>query len=414
MAGKLFEFSPYIVAFLLYPILASFVLRTPSESRWRLLAALNILASFVVVLALYSAHLYFVPIGTFIGYLVHTAAAFGLYVGFTLICRLAMIRSIDINGPIVVLAYLLPVSMLPVFLHGANHRLVIELVGVSYLSLRLCQLVSEVRNGTVVPPSTARYLAFAFHVPIIFVGPITPYETFQDSVERFSGRSISSRIAVLRMVVGAVKFFFLSAVLGGITYGAAFLSDGNQHSWLDLALAVLVYPLYLYCNFSGLCDLAIGASALCGISVMENFDRPFSARNFQEFWSRWHISLSKFMRDLVFTPTVKALTRRMSAAALPAATAIGILTVFLLIGAWHGLKPNFILFGISQGFGVLFIFLGGRFLKWRLSKAAYVAYMRHPGWRVVGIAATYLYFSLTMFLFANSFEDARAVLAHLR
>jgi len=410
---KLYEFSPYIVAFLLYPPIASLILKAGPNVRWSLFAAFNILTSFAVIFFSFIVQpLRLEP--EFGPMTLMTACGFALYVGFVLLCRQVMIKSLKKDGPIVILAYMLPISLLLIFRYGVNTHLVIALVGVSYLSLRLCQLVSEVRCETVAVPTAAQYLAFAFFVPIIFVGPITQYAAFKESVDQFSGCPLCTHVAALRMLVGAVKFFFFSAVLAGITYGTGFLLDGHLHSWLDLVVAVLVYPCYLYCNFSGLCDVAIGASALCGIRVTENFNRPFSSRNFQEFWTRWHITLSALVRDLVFTPLVKTLTRRMGAAALPAATVLGILAVFLIIGAWHGLEPHFILFGISQGIGVAFVFLTGRLLKKHLSKQNYLAYMKNPGWRFAGVVATYLYFAVTMFLFANKLGQAQLILARVR
>ena len=69
------------------------------------------------------------------------------------------------------------------------------------------------------------------------------------------------------------------------------------------------YYIYLYLNFSGFCDVVIGASALIGITIDENFDNPFRARNVNDFWTRWHITLSTYLRDMVFTPLSKMLIR---------------------------------------------------------------------------------------------------------
>ena len=99
---------------------------------------------------------------------------------------------------------------------------------------------------------------------------------------------------------------------------------------------MVFYYLYLYCNFSGYCDMAIGAAGLIGIPVAENFNNPFAARNVKDFWNRWHITLSSYMRDVVFAPLSKNLVRAMGPAYANHAIALTITVVFLLVGVWHG------------------------------------------------------------------------------
>ena len=101
---------------------------------------------------------------------------------------------------------------------------------------------------------------------------------------------------------------------------------------LDAILAVLIYPLYLFCNFSGACDMAVGLSGVMGIVIMENFDRPFAARNPKELWTRWHISLTTFLRDMMFTPMVKVLARRFGQRHIHHIIAFSIVSVFVVIG----------------------------------------------------------------------------------
>ena len=112
----------------------------------------------------------------------------------------------------------------------------------------------------------------------------------------------------MRVLVGAVKFKFFGPLLNQLTYSGLLL-DGHPHLWVDLPIAAVAYYLYLYCNFSGFCDIAIGGAGLMGIPVAENFANPFAARNMKDYWNRWHITLSLYMRDVVFSPLSKALVR---------------------------------------------------------------------------------------------------------
>jgi D-alanyl-lipoteichoic acid acyltransferase DltB (MBOAT superfamily) len=411
MMTKWLEFGTLFLGFLAYPAFARLVLKGSNTHKWWQFATLNCVIYFLLFLIEdnsgsdytvdLKSHVYMAGLG------------FLVYVGSAAVCWLLLKKS-ELGSPQLLAAFLSPIALLLVFRYAVNTQLVLAIVGVSYMSLRLCHLVSEVRNEVVEMPTLVQYFSFAFFPPVMFVGPITHYSQFLSSIEQNRGSSIDTKQCLLRILVGAVKFTFLSATLAGITYGAAFLPDGHHHSKLDLLIAVAVYPLYLYCNFSGLCDLAIGASGLCGVQVMENFDRPFSSRNFQEFWTRWHISLSQLMRDLVFTPMVKGITRKFGAASLAYATAAGIMTVFVLIGAWHGLTLNFLLFGLSQGLGVVFVFCCGNLLKKRLGKQRYLSFRRSKILNVSGMFATYSYFAITLFLFANTMSQSRLILISLR
>jgi D-alanyl-lipoteichoic acid acyltransferase DltB (MBOAT superfamily) len=180
--------------------------------------------------------------------------------------------------------------------------------GFSYLAFRTSHLVLEIRNGVVPRPGYGEYLGFAFFAPTIFVGPISPYSQHRRAFSDTDRPEIPVGQALLRVLIGAVKYRFLGPLLNQLTYSGLLL-DGHPHKWVDLPIAAVAYYLYLYCNFSGFCDIAIGGAGLMGISVIENFDNPFAARNMQEFWNRWHISLSRYMRDVVFSPLSKTLVR---------------------------------------------------------------------------------------------------------
>ncbi len=169
--------------------------------------------------------------------------------------------------------------------------------------------------------------------------------------------------AALRILVGAVKYQFLGNLCNQLTYSGLLLDD-HPHHWIDLPVAMLFYYLYLYLNFSGFCDMAIGVAALIGIPVPENFDNPFAARNVKDFWNRWHITLSVWMRDVVFSPLSKYLVGRMGIKLADHAVAITIFVVFLLIGIWHGVGWNYFWFACGlQSVGVVTVHYYTLFLK---------------------------------------------------
>jgi len=288
------------------------------------------------------------------------------------------------------------------------------LIGISYFAFRTSYLALEVRNGVVAMPTVWQYLGFCFFAPTMAVGPIGHYSVFRRSFGSPMGdASIPWSRAALRLLVGVVKYRFLAGMLDQLTYSGLML-DGHPHHWIDLGIAAVAYYLFLYCNFSGFCDMAIGAAGLMGIAVEENFDRPFAARNVRDFWNRWHITLSTYMRDVVFTPMSKFVARRLGPGSANHAAAPGIVAVFLLIGVWHGLAWHYLAFGAMHAAGVTITHYYTLALKKRLGREGFAAYNRNPWIKAAAVAVTFVFVTVSYSLFANEFADIRTMLAALR
>jgi D-alanyl-lipoteichoic acid acyltransferase DltB (MBOAT superfamily) len=285
-------------------------------------------------------------------------------------------------------------------------------LGISYLAFRTSRLVLEVRNGLVQYPSVWQYASFCFFVPTMTVGPINAYVNFQRGFEVNPPQFPFDRCA-MRILVGLVKFKFFGAICGQLSY-ANLLRDGYYHPWQDLPVAMLFYYLYLYCNFSGFCDMAIGAAGLMGIPVAENFDNPFAARNVKDFWNRWHITLSAWMRDVVFSPLSKYLVGKFGIARADHAIALTIVLVFLLVGVWHGVGWNFAAYGAVHALGVVANHYYTIWLKKKLGREKFKAYNESRLIRAVAVVLTFCYCGASLIFFANSFPQIRDILAALR
>ncbi len=417
MLVKIDEFGYLLLAFCLFPLLARPLLKSASGPKWPILAGVSVFSSLMLAFSMgYKHHVLEGPAKFFI----YASTIFAVYIALVLFsfATLSFAHRSDRNWAAAyaspIFSLLLARDLIPFLTHSQkNGSITFIFVGISYVAFRLCFMVTEVRNKVVEMPSLAQYLSFSFFVPLMIVGPISPYGLFIDSAKRAREVQIEHLPNILRMIRGLLKYLLFSTILSEIGYGPAFMRNGHLHSKLDLLVAVLVYPLFLYCNFSGLCDVAIGASSLCGIQVAENFNNPFGSRNFQEFWSKWHISLSTWMRDMVFTPMVKAICTRWPSVSVNNAIAAAIMTVFILIGLWHGVETHFVLFGISQGLGVVAIHYGGVALKAKMSKQQLLAYRQNPRIKIAGRVATYLYFAATLSLFANSTADLAEIMRHI-
>ena len=332
-----------------------------------------------------------------------------LYLAIVIIQYWALDLHIRRGGFFTHAAFFLPILILIIFRIPRVHSLFV-LTGISYLAFRTSYLVVEVRNGTVEKPGLWRYLGFAFFAPTLSVGPISPYRLHHQAFADSERPVIPVRRALLRVIIGLVKYRFLGRLCVELTY-FPMLATGQEHHPLDVLIAAVAYLIYLYLNFSGFCDIAIGGAGLIGIPVAENFDHPFAARNIKEFWNRWHITLSHYLRDVVFSPMSKALVRLLGPAHLNLAITISVLTVFVLIGAWHGLGWNFVAFGLAHGLAVVanqYYTLG---LKRWLRKDQFAAYNRSGVIRAVAVVLTFCYAAAALFLFLGSTIAAKTVAA---
>lgn len=416
--ATLIDRATLICVILLFPIMATIVLgrwrsRSPGPLNVALFALVNLGLTYAILVATSWHGIY--PKRELI-YVAAPAAYLCAYVGLTLI-HFLLIRSAATQGSrkawltalgypllmLIVIRYLLVYwdPFLPFLSQFSKVTSVGLFVGISYLSFRSVRLTVEVRNGVVPVPTIAEFLGFLFFCPTLTIGPITTYSMFRKGLYTPDRTVTPLGNSVLRIAKGLAKYLFLASLLSQLTYTALIL-DGHPHGWFDLLVAAFAYYLFLYCNFSGFCDIVIGASGLVGLQIDENFRNPLGARNLQDFWSRWHMSLSFFMRDLVFQPMMMWFMRRLGAKRMNEAMIVPTVTIFVLIGVWHGLQWNYILFGLAHGLGVLFVVYLTHFMRKQLGAQRYRDYLANPVARVSAIAMTLCYVAATHFLFANT------------
>jgi membrane protein involved in D-alanine export len=332
------------------------------------------------------------------------------YVGFALFIFVLSHSRSNAN----ILALWLPIAVLvsTKFLLPAAGWKPLEWAGISYMMFRLVLFGFEVRSGAIVAPGFCRFLAYCFYLPTAFVGPISPFHLFTklESRKRLSTDDLLEGIG--RIVFGYFQYRVVAPILNRVSFHGHWM-DGNEYGIGFFVVSCSASFLYLYFNFCGFCDIAMGTSRLLGVPVMENFDRPFLAVNVKEFWNRWHISLSSFMRDLVFTPLSKFLTRWWGPSNVSHAVAATIFVVFTLIGIWHGASVNYLLFGLMHGAGVVWNHYQAIWLKKKLGKK-YKSYT--TDWRVrwTSRGLTFLYVSLSFFLFENDLTSIQSILSRLR
>jgi D-alanyl-lipoteichoic acid acyltransferase DltB (MBOAT superfamily) len=407
------------VPFLFFPIAGYIALRwIPSRLRIPVFAAVNLVFALAVCLSrgTYGVRLHYIK-----QYIVFSTAMFLLYVLTVALQYLFLKKKLGSWFPLFFpILVLIVVKYLPS--SWTQHLLPAEFskkyfadffLGLSYMAFRLTYMVHEIRNEIVPLPSFAEYLSFAFFVPTFSIGPINPYSAFHKSLES-PDRSITPvGRSWARILIGLTKYVFLGNLANQLSYDGL-LADGLPHPWFDFPIAVAGYCAYLYLNFSGFCDIAIGVSGLLGIHVHENFDHPFSKRNLQEFWAHWHITLTDYMRDMVFVPLSKSLVRRFGPASTPHCIALAIAIVFLLMGIWHGAGWNFVIYGLWHAVGVAAVHYYTLFLKKRLGKERYAKYRENRVIYHIANAVTLAYFALGLIFVANSMHGLKIIFGAFR
>ena len=172
----------------------------------------------------------------------------------------------------------------------------------------------------------------------------------------------------------------------------------------------IIYPVFLYANFSGYIDIVIALARLMRVRLPENFDRPFSAGNVMEFWNRWHMTLSNWFKKYVYNPLLLALMRRISSLALePYIGVFCFFITFFLVGIWHGRTSEFVIFGLLTGGGVSVNKLWQLRLQKSLGRKGYKELAKNQVYLSFGRGLNYTWFAFTLFWFWNDWKQLNRV-----
>lgn len=250
-------------------------------------------------------------------------------------------------------------SILPLLISKLSpyliHIQLIAFLGISYLTFKGTQLIMEIRDGLIkknIP--IIRLLYFILFFPTISSGPIDRYRRF----EKDEQAEISKEQYKLLLYDGINKIFlgFLYKYIIGYSVNHYFIANlgaiTSNNFQYDL-LYMYGYSMYLFFDFAGYSAFAIGVSYIMGIKSPENFNKPFISRNMKDFWNRWHLSLSFWFRDYVYMRFVFWVTKNKFIKNRNIISNLGYLLLFLLMGVWHGLEIQYILYGLYQAFAMI-------------------------------------------------------------
>ena len=259
------------------------------------------------------------------------------------VCWLAQSRYSE-NGRMIAVAC--AVQLLPLVVWRTNAQVPLPGIGgmaiplgLSYIGLRGVHYLVEAYKDTLPRHSAWDVVAYFFFLPTIIAGPIHRFTPFVNDERRLRWNAALFSEGLERILYGYVKIAFLANLLVDTTLTGWIAEHTVKGSPAALYGTLIAKGLNGYLQFAGYSDVAIGFARLLGFRVMENFDSPLVKPNVQAFWAAWHMSLTSWCRDYVYTP-VFSLTR---------ARSLGIVASMAVLGLWHEFTPRYLLWGLYNG-----------------------------------------------------------------
>lgn len=273
-------------------------------------------------------------------------------------------------------------------------------IGLSYYTFQHIGYTLDIYRGAQQPEKNfGRFMLFVLFFPKLMVGPIERAKNFLPQLQGailFHNNNLVE--GCKRIAWGLFKKLVVADRIS--MYVMVIDADPDHQSGVTILFACILYAFQVYADFSGYADIAIGSARLFGFNLMENFNRPFFARNLSEYWRRWHISLSSWVNDYIFNPILLKRRKWGNWSVFYALT-----ISFVLIGLWHGASWNYVVFGLLQAL-VLSIETLTKKYRNKISKQI-------PGWiyQSSSIILTFLFIVFSLVIFrSGTFDKAYRIL----
>lgn len=223
-------------------------------------------------------------------------------------------------------------------------------LGLSYITFQQVSYIVDIYKN---PKDSVTFLDYCLYIlffPKIISGPITQFKDIKSSLEFRKYTDDSMNDGIYRFAIGLSKKIIIASTLQSVA-DKIFTLDVSSLSSSIAWLGMITYTMQIYFDFSGYTDMAIGIAKMFSFNLPENFNKPYISKSIGEFWRRWHITLSSFLRDYIYIPLggSRVSKKRML---------INTMIVFFLSGFWHGANFTFIAWGLYHGFFVTIEKLG--------------------------------------------------------
>jgi alginate O-acetyltransferase complex protein AlgI len=225
-------------------------------------------------------------------------------------------------------------------------------IGVSYLIFRLIHVSLDARRGRLSNETLSESITYVLHPASLVSGPIDRIQHHVSEQRCEPGRpSIYVSDGLWRLFVGLFKKAALANLLYAFIAQHNVVQNQNQPTWI-VWLWLIAYGFYIYFDFAGYSDIALGVGRLMGLRLPENFANPYMQPTIAKFWQAWHITLSNWLRDYIFFPLSRNLMQRYGNRAATIILLVSHMTTMIACGLWHGIGSGFIGWGIWHGAGL--------------------------------------------------------------
>ena len=247
--------------------------------------------------------------------------------------------------PLVVLS-ILPLVVNKVFAITQLHLL--AFIGISYMSFKTIQIMLEISDGLIKEKISVKdYLQFLLFFPTVSSGPIDRSRRFLNEINEVMPRKDYLELAgsgIYRIVLGLLYKVVLSTYVYQILFALS-----NTGTVIYSIKYMYLYTLYLFFDFAGYSLMAVGSSNILGIQTPMNFNKPFLSIDIKDFWTRWHITLSTWLRDFVFSRVLMQVIRKKWFKNRLHNAAYAYMVNMLVMGFWHGISVSYIAYGFYHG-----------------------------------------------------------------
>lgn len=220
-------------------------------------------------------------------------------------------------------------------------------IAVSFIVFeKITYLVDIYRSEGKPARNIVSYATYIFLFPKLLAGPIIKYHEIEAQLEKRQHTFENIKYGIFRFALGLFKKVWIADTISKVSDNIFSISV-SELSILELWIGIICFTLQIYFDFSGYSDMAIGLSRIMGFHLKENFNKPYISQNFTEFWRRWHISLSSWIRDYLYIPlggNRKSKSR----------TYMNLWICFLISGLWHGANWTFVIWGGYHGMFLVF------------------------------------------------------------
>lgn len=221
-------------------------------------------------------------------------------------------------------------------------------LGISYITFKVMQILVEIKDNMIKEVNFIDYLSFMIFFPTLSSGPIDRSRRFIKDIEKKI-----SKTEYLDNLGKGIEYILQGLVykiiLSQLIFDKINIISEATYTTKNLTIYMYLYGFYLFFDFAGYSLMAVGVSKIFGIDTPMNFNKPFLAKDMKDFWNRWHMSLSHWFRDFVFSRLVFAMFKKKIFKSSLTTAMVAYIVNMTLMGVWHGINFSYLLYGLYHG-----------------------------------------------------------------